>query len=267
MQDGIPWIGCTRMAALRRAHADVIDAMPAALLEPALGQRRSGRYFEALVVALVNADPRLELLAHDLQVRDAQRTVGAFDVLLRRAGSSEVTHLELAFKQYLLRGGDSEQAAHWVGPRGRDRLDRKTRHMQGHQLRLGATDAGRVALEAMGIDKVTPRALMAGRLFIHRDEFQAGWRPPLPPICSDTPELGWWCTGQDLEALRDSTASWRVLPPSYAIAPLNADDCNALSAPDWSALRKRVDDGQPCLVAELRSGIEVSRGWIVRRNT
>lgn len=254
------------MSAFRDAHAETIDAIPDALLQPALGQRRSGRYFEALLVALVNADHRLELLAHDLQVRDGQRTIGAFDLLVRSAEANAVAHVELAFKQYLYRGGDSTKAERWVGPRGRDRLDRKTRHMHEHQLQLGTTPAGRAALESLGISAATPRALMAGRLFIHHDDFHDDQRPPLPPICSYTPELGWWCTENELDALMESDSSWRALPPNYAIASLKADDCDVLPAPDWQEVQQRVAAGHPCLVAEVRDGVEVSRGWVVRRD-
>lgn len=262
--DDARWIGHSCMNALQVAHSHTIDAIHDELLQPALDQRRSGRYFEALLVALVNADQRLELLAHDLQVRDEQRTIGAFDLLVRSDETAAVTHMELAFKQYLYHGGDSTNAAQWVGPRGRDRLDRKGRHMQDHQLKLGSTEAGRVALESLGISEITPRALMAGRLFIHRDDFLGDRSPALPPNCSPAPELGWWCTENELEALADSGASWRVLPPVFAVAPLNADDSDVLPAPDWAKVRQQVAAGHPCLVAEVRRGIEVNRGWIVR---
>lgn len=265
-QDGARWIGRGCMHALQVEHVHTTDAIQEELLQPALKQRRSGRYFEALLVALVNADQRLELLAHDLQVRDDQRTIGAFDLLVRSDETAAVTHLELAFKQYLYRGGDSEKPKHWLGPRGRDRLDRKTRHMQEHQLQLGTTQAGSAALQALGISAVRPHALMAGRLFIHRDEFRVGQLPHLPSICSDTPELGWWCTENELDALIDSDSSWRALPPNYAIAPLNADDCAVLSVPDWPEVQQRVAESQPSLVAEVCDGVEVSRGWVVRHD-
>lgn len=259
------WIGPAFLGALRDEYASTVDGIPDALLQSALEQRRSGRYFEALLVALITAAPRLELLAHDLQVRDGQRTIGAFDLLLRDLETQAVTHLELAFKQYLHRGGDPAQAKHWVGPRGRDRLDRKTQHMQNHQLVLGASAAGRALLESMQITEIMPFALMAGRLFIHRDDFQKGRLLPLPPICSETPEMGWWCTERELDALTNNDASWRALPPNYAIAPLNADDCEALPAPDWPEVQRRVAGGHPCLVADVRDGVEANRGWIVRQ--
>lgn len=262
--DHARWIGSKCLRTLRTAHADAIEAIPDALLQPARGESRSGRYFEALLVALIKADPQLELLAHDLQVQDERRTIGAFDLLVRRPESPAVVHLELAFKQYLHRGGDPANTEHWVGPRGRDRLDRKMRHMQGHQLKLGSTHAGRAVLESMGITGVTPHALMAGWLFIHRDEYLAGRLPRLPRVCAATPELGWWCTEHELNALVDSDTSWRALPPNHSVAPLNADDCDGLPTPDWPEVQTQVAGGHPCLVAEVHDRTEVSRGWIVK---
>lgn len=261
--DGAKWIGAACMAELRREYASAIDAIPDALLQPALKQRRSGRYFEALLVALIKADQRLELLAHDLQVHDGQRTIGAFDLIVRNLATHAVMHLELAFKQYLYRGGDPTQAKHWVGPRGRDRLDKKLQHMQGHQMTLGGSQSGRAALESMQIARAVPHALMAGRLFIHRDDFQLNRLPKFPKICADTPELGWWWTNNEIEDLGVSTSDWRVLPPNFAVAPLNADDWQSLSVPDWTDVSRRVADGNPCLVAEVRGGLEINRGWIV----
>lgn len=261
--DGARWIGQACIGVLRDGYAGAVDAIPDALLGPALEQRRSGRYFEALLVALIQSDHRLELLAHDLQVQDAQRTIGAFDLLVRTEASAPVTHLELAFKQYLYRGGDPTDPKYWVGPRGRDRLDLKTLHMHSHQLRLGASEPGRKALESMGIGAVAPHALMAGRLFIHRDDFKAKQRPALPQNCSDAPQLGWWCAENDIDGLIATDASWRALPPNYAVAPLNAEDCGVLPIPDWQAVQQRVADGHPCLVAEIHGGAESNRGWIV----
>ena len=258
------WIGPNGMRALLDAHIETIAAIPDELLQPALKQRRSGRYFEALLVALIEADDSLELLAHDLQIQDEKRTIGAFDLLVRCAGNPTVTHLELAFKQYLYRGGDATKAAQWVGPRGRDRLNLKAQHMRDHQLMLGKTTAGQAALKARGIDAVTSRALMAGRLFFHRHDFLDGQLPDFPSTCSDTPELGWWCTEQELDDLTGSNSDWRALPPNYAISPLNTDDCQTLSAPDWLDLQQLAAAGHPSLIAEVCDGVEMSRGWIVR---
>lgn len=263
--DGIAWIGSACIDSIRRTSTDSIDTISDALLEPARKQRRSGRYFEALVVALIKADQDLELLAHDLQVQGAERTLGAFDLLVRNRQTQAVAHLELAFKQYLYRGGESTAAEHWLGPRGRDRLDLKTRHMQNHQLKLGGTSPGRAALASMGIEHVERRALMAGRLFINRHAFQAKRLPTFPEVCSQAPELGWWCGEGELDALSACDSDWRVLPPPYSVAPLNADDCGALPAPDWTKIRQGLAKGHPCLIAECGDGAEVSRGWIVGR--
>lgn len=246
---------------MRSEFTALIDQMPDALLQAATQQTRSGRYFEALLVALIHASPTFELIAHDLQVRQEKRTVGAFDLLIRHAENGGFTHLELAFKQYLLRQSPSDQMENWLGPRGRDRLDLKSRHMMEKQLRLGTTPEGSAAMKALGIRHARPRALMAGRLFT---ALNADHQVSPPPSCSTGLATGWWCSVDQISLLDVAEKNYRVLPPIYAVSPLNDQDCANLSPAHWQQICEQTRNGQPCLVAEIQDEQEVSRGWIVR---
>jgi len=260
-----PWLGDAELSELRQDLAGEVDAITDAAFAPALSERRSGRYFEALLVALIQVCRRYDLLAENLQVFADKRTLGAFDLIVREAESGCVTHLELAFKQYLHREGRSAEMHRWVGPRGRDRLDIKGRHMVAKQLKLGTTPAGQAALADLGVDRLhRTRALMAGRLFIHFEHFRAGDWPELPDICSHKLRFGWWANETEIVTLKSLAEGWRVLTPQWAIAPLNAEDCSLLPEPRWDEVHEQVQRGIPALVAAVENGEEVSRGWIVQ---
>ena len=262
------WIGEADLNQLRKDLESEIDNITDALITPALAERRSGRYCEALLVSLILSCRRYNLLAHDLQVFENKRTLGAFDLIVREQAKGAVTHLELAFKQYLHRQGPSTDMHRWTGPRGRDRLDIKTNHMLSKQLKLGTTDAGLALLANLGIDQLDhTRAMMAGRLFVHYDRFQALDWPELPDICSKKPSFGWWIDQTEIAKLQAAANEWRVLTPQWAIAPLDSTDCNVLPAPNWCQLHEQVQGGIPALVAATKNGKELSRGWIVSDST
>ena len=261
------WLNETELKHLRDTLEQVIDDLPDAALAPAQAEHRCGRYVEALLVALIESSKEYDLLAHNLQVFEDKRTLGAFDLIVRDRHSSAVTHLELAFKQYLHRCGDPTQMNQWTGPRGRDRLDLKATHMVSRQLNLGAKAAARTALAHIGVAQLDHiRALMSGRLFIPYAQFQASAWPKLPDTCSQATSLGWWIDQADISNLKNLADTCRVLSPQWAIAPLDADDCRALPQPQWQRIQEQVQGGVPALIAITRNGIEISRGWVVNRD-
>lgn len=259
----VNWLGPSGISALQPALQSFVDDLPDQALEAALQERRSGRYFEALVVALLRGSQRFEVLAHDLQVREDKRTVGAFDVVLRDLQQDMHIHLELAYKQYLHRKGDPALMQNWVGPRGRDRLDLKYNHMQERQLQLGSTPAGQACLRSLGIQHYQRWALMSGRLFSPWEEFMAGRQPDLPVACATSVEWGWWLSVEQQRELEQAQGVAYLLPPRCAIAPIQAEDCEHLECLEWPRVQQLLDLGIPSLVALTRDGVESSRGWIV----
>lgn len=262
-QANLGWLATAHLKELRSDLEGVIDTLSDQALEAALQERRSGRYFEALVVALLRGSQRFEVLAHDLQVREDKRTVGAFDVVLRDLQQDVHIHLELAFKQYLHRKGDPTLMHNWVGPRGRDRLDLKYSHMQERQLQLGATPAGQSCLRSLGVQHYQRWALMAGRLFLPWESFRHGPRPDLPAHCEPNVEWGWWMGAAQRQTLENLEHKPRLLSPRWALAPLQPEDCGALPAYDGQLVDAQLGRGVPVLVAVIDDSSELSRGWIV----
>ena len=98
----VAWVGSNALSSMRVDLRTVLAELPDAALMGALKERRSGRYVEHLLHALLQHVHRFQLLAHDLQVRDEKRTIGAFDFILHDRRRKKGLHVELAFKQYLL---------------------------------------------------------------------------------------------------------------------------------------------------------------------
>ncbi|EKT4484984.1 DUF1853 family protein, partial [Pseudomonas putida] len=105
----------------------------------------------------------IELLAANLAIRDAGRTLGELDVVLRDRDG--VHHLELAIKLYL----GPQDAAHdphaWLGPGCHDRLGSKLAHLKGHQLPMSNGAHSREVLARLGIEQVQAHVWLGGYLF------------------------------------------------------------------------------------------------------
>ena len=173
----------------RLAWLRALDRSPQPLMDHvgSRNQQRLGLYFESLWHFFLRADPRAELLAHNLPVREKGRTVGEFDCLYRCRDSGETVPLELAGKFYLYigagSGGSEDERADWLGPGQRDRLDRKLSHLAGHQTRLATDPAARRLLQDRGLMPDRTEVAVRGRLFRRPDQ---PCRPPpgFNPLCS-----------------------------------------------------------------------------------
>ena len=71
-------------------------------------------------------------------IQTPERTLGELDLIYQNSNASEVVHLELAIKFYLLNKGGT-QLTDFVGPAGHDRLDLKWDRLRQHQLPLSHT--------------------------------------------------------------------------------------------------------------------------------
>lgn len=190
-------------------------------LEDHLAQRETrflGSYFEALWEFFFVHDPRFEIVAKNLQVRDARRTLGELDFVVLDRQTNKHLHLELAIKFYLGRREDNAlpytDGKHlWVGPQARDRLDLKVARTREHQLTLSEHPLTRERLYELGVSSVEPQFLFKGYLFQPRHEL------PLPGYVRDS----------------DPHARWLEL----AELPETLDECDSQEPSAWHLLQKR----------------------------
>lgn len=103
------------------------------------------------------------VLAANLAIRDAGRTLGELDVVLRDRDG--VHHLELAIKLYLGPQGAGYDPHAWLGPGCHDRLGTKLAHLAGHQLPMSKGALSREVLSQLGIDELQAHVWLGGYLF------------------------------------------------------------------------------------------------------
>ncbi len=186
-----------------------LDAKPQPLLDHLAKSRttRLGLYFERLWHFFLSQDPEVTLLAHNLPVRNATRTLGEFDCVYYCHQRQRSVHLELAVKFYLSAPqATSSEQRHWLGPASQDRLDLKLQRMLDHQIRLADTPEGSAVLLELGVDDSLREIEIKGRLFTH-------WQhhTPPPPGYNNELALSHWYRVSELNCLGGNTET-RYLP-------------------------------------------------------
>lgn len=135
-------------------------------LEQLVTRNRShflGSYYESLWRYLIEADPCLELFAHNLQIHHQGKTIGEFDFLIRDTSTQRWLHQEVAIKFYLL--DTQSEPARWRGPNARDRLDLKRAKLSQQQLVLSEHPIAQQTLVEKGIHAVVAQSSIQGYLF------------------------------------------------------------------------------------------------------
>jgi hypothetical protein len=159
-------------SAQRRHWLARLDADPEPLRDflNVASPQRLGLYFERLWQFFLSRDPEVELVAHNLPVREGGRTIGEFDCLYYCRRRQRHCHLELAVKYYLAHGDTAAPPGAWdiwLGPDSNDRLDRKLQRLLSHQTRLAEHPAGQAALAALGVNAPLRELGIKGCLFHH----------------------------------------------------------------------------------------------------
>lgn len=140
-------------------------------------QYKLGLYAEDLLLHFFETHPFYELLVHDLQIfqekikegakagNKEKLCIGAMDFVVRSKETAEVEHWEMAIKYYL----QFQPSSDWidfVGPSGKDSMQRKLSKMLGKQLPLSLRPETISRLEELGIPAPTKhRILSKGRFF------------------------------------------------------------------------------------------------------
>ncbi len=163
----------------RRTWLQDLDRDPAALLEKlsTLASPRLGERFEKLWHFFLEQDPRVELIANNLAIREDGRTLGEFDCLYYCRERQQHFHLELAIKFFLSwrRAPSAANAwGSWLGPNSNDRLDLKIEHLVQHQSRLSLLPEAAPVLSSLGITSPGREVEIKGSLFNSLED-------PLPP--------------------------------------------------------------------------------------
>jgi uncharacterized protein len=218
-----PWAsdGEARTAATWLAQLDR-DPAGLARLHTTLGAAhltRLGFYAETLLAWYLSHGPAPRLIAANVALRRAGRTLGECDFLVQ-ASNRRRLHWELAVKCYLyagLQGEASSRLADYVGPNLRDRFDLKLAHMLNHQLRLST----REEFASLGFEGPWRAQMFVKGWLFYRVGKGAGTPPGDPPELAVQHGRGWWVTHADWAgfAEREAAQGWSVLPRLAWLAP------------------------------------------------
>lgn len=227
--------------------------------------RRLGHYFETLINFWLTHLKGTELIAANLQVQDAQRTLGEYDFLFRDS-AGDTYHWEAAVKFYLQATPQSEQRS-FIGPGTRDRLDIKLDKVFKQQLLLSNSAEGLQALPK-GIKPDRTQAYIKGYLFYH---CSSSHKDSIAGI-SGVHLTGWWVRHNLEEIPQSHTESrWAILPRLSWLAPvLITDDTLAIT---YTSLDEQLEQhfqasSEALLLVELSGDTgavwrELSRGFVV----
>ncbi|TXS92785.1 DUF1853 family protein [Parahaliea maris] len=239
-----------------------LDHNPAPLLArlAAHPQTRLGLYFETLWQFFLEQDAEVELLTHNLPVRQAGQTVGEFDCLYYCYRRQRAVHLELAVKYYLHRqdaGCDWDQ---WLGPNSRDRLDLKLTRLLTHQSQLSLHPAGAALLEAKCIRDPLREVEVKGYLFHHLQEDAVA-----PEGFNRARSLDTWCYLKELDSALQAGETYRVLPRLEWLAAAEVPAQERLDAAGLhTQLGERFGEGAGAqLVAALGTAGQETRRFFV----
>ncbi|MEZ5555625.1 DUF1853 family protein [Haliea sp.] len=160
------------LTAARVAWLQALDRDPSSLMHwlSARPATRLGLYFEQLWQFFLQQDSETMLIANNVPVRDAGRTLGEFDCLYWCRRRERPVHLELAAKFYLgchapCVDADPPTAYSWLGPNTIDRLDRKLQRLTQHQIQLSRQPAAQPVLDALHAAEPLREILLSGQLF------------------------------------------------------------------------------------------------------
>lgn len=246
--------------------SSVNDAVAREVDDPDLGRIPLGKRFERYLHYWFEHSPFFKLRAANLQVNGDAYTIGEFDFVVEDLETDEILHLEVACKFYLGFDNRSQQRS-WIGPSGRDRLDVKMETLK-RQLALAQQQDARSELDRLGIETVSPRALVKGYFFHHFTRLMA-YKMPLGG--HPRHNAGWWAYEREVDRLFAGEGTWIILPKSDWLAAVHVDvsDDRLLSARRMpNACREYLAAyGRAVMIAQLDNVdgryVELSRGCIV----
>jgi len=155
---------------------------------------RLGHQVEFVFLQLLDAHPDYEIIAHSIQIKKGNKTIGELDFLIKH--KQQVYHIELSCKFYLVDPTISEPIHRLVGPNRGDMFFTKLDKTKDQQLPLLYTKECLRELQALNIhpDQVVQQVYFAAQLFVPI----TGALPSIRPLNKQC-ITGSWVGMQDFE--------------------------------------------------------------------
>ncbi len=236
---------------------------PAPLMEALQheGHQKLGKYFENLIAYWLDSNPRYDLLARNLQIRDAKKTYGELDLIVHDRQTGRTGHWEVAVKYYLELGQAGDLSS-WIGPNRRDNLARKSQHLMHHQAKRCEHPAARELLANRGLEVDDAFVLLKGHLF-YGASARGAVLAPAPTdadvVIHPNHEYFWWRTCSEFKNIHgDDELSWfELVKPNWFTSQSGISGSAAMQP--WSP----ASCTGPNLIVGMRDDIEIERGFVV----
>jgi len=138
---------------------------------------RLGHLAEKIVSELIKSSANYKVLYENVQLIEDKKTIGEIDFIIEEIATSQVTHLELAYKFYLFDPSISEiPINNWIGPNRNDSLREKLEKLKQKQLPLLYHNCAKAKFKNIEIDKVSQAICLFVSLFIPY-EFKGSFSP------------------------------------------------------------------------------------------
>ncbi len=256
---------CEQQSALFHEHLRQLDDDPNPLMEQ-LGPRptpRLGKYFENLVAYWLASSQQFDLLARNVQIRNATQTLGELDFLVKNRSTGRVSHWEVAVKFYL-RLGAAESLLSWHGPNKRDTLGRKITHLIEQQARRTNHPTTQDLLATKGIVVDDVFLFVKGRLFHPLAEIET----PIGESQNEDVRIhpnhlrSWWCTVSEFSHFAAAKQlDWQALSKPNWLVDQTGLRIGETVTP-WPQLVERCKS-VPTYVVGMLGDQEMDRGFIV----
>lgn len=227
---------------------------------------RLGRQFEDVISTALELTG-CQLLGRNIPLYEGKRTLGELDFIYQTP-HQQIVHLEAAVKFYLFSPTtDSiDPLAAYIGPNGRDRLDKKWQRLINHQLPLLHQPVTTTTLQRAGIALPDQQQLLlTGMLFY---PLLSATNLPEPLDIHPQHNRGWWLHQRNLHpALFNTQDRFIVLPRWYWLGALSHQP--SPTALTYQQLcRQLKETTPPCMLAVIREENgrwrETGRGIIVQ---
>ncbi|MFT4543664.1 MAG: hypothetical protein ACI9UR_001950 [Bacteroidia bacterium] len=161
-----------------------------------------GKYFEQLLLFILDKDPRFEVLLANHQIIEDKTTIGELDIILKDLQSNTVQHWEICLKYYLQSQPTTEQQM-MLGPGAKDNMDRKVRKLIDHQIKLSQHPSIKYLI---GTENIESKLFMKGQLFYH-----LGQKEVIALDANPRSETGYWCFHSGLKTMLSKKHKYLII--------------------------------------------------------
>ncbi|NGY37081.1 DUF1853 family protein [Flavobacterium sp. XN-5] len=128
---------------------------------------RLGHLVENIVSEMIKSSTNYNVLYENVQVIEGNKTIGEIDFIIEEENTTQLIHMELAYKFYLFDPSISSEAIYnWIGPNRNDSLKEKLEKLKTKQFPLLYHNCAKSRFKAIAINEVSQALCLLVSLFI-----------------------------------------------------------------------------------------------------